>query len=349
MAGVVGITCLRNDGPYCVEWIAHHLAAGFDHMLVLTHDCEDGSDALLDALARTPSVTHLPFRPSGKKSVQWQALQIANDHPLVTAADWVMFFDCDEFLTLAPPLASVQDMIAAMQEIGGQTDAIALPWRFFGSAGQMDIAPGLTPARFTRAAPEDIHFWMAHLFKSLIRPKAFRQLGVHRPRGKAKAPARWLGPSGRRLSDSFAQNDATISLYGQNCGPTLACLNHYSVRSADEFILKRARGLPNHMTRRIDLDYWAERNFNSVSDDRIRDMLPATTAKMAQLLADTDTAARHADCLTFHRQTLARLLEQTDVIKLRWRLSLLGDSTPPSEEQARLHMRRLQMASDTSA
>ena len=61
MSGMLGGTCLRNEEPYILDWIAHHLGAGFDHMLVLTHDCDDGSAALLDALSADPRVTHLPF------------------------------------------------------------------------------------------------------------------------------------------------------------------------------------------------------------------------------------------------------------------------------------------------
>ncbi len=95
---IVGITCQRDDGAYLVEWLAHHLAAGFDRMLVLSHDCCDGSDELLQALSADPRIAHLPFEPRGKKSVQWQALKLARHHPWVDAADWVLFFDCDEFI-----------------------------------------------------------------------------------------------------------------------------------------------------------------------------------------------------------------------------------------------------------
>ena len=38
-------------GPFILEWIAHHLAVGFEHFLVFTNDCDDGTVELLDALA----------------------------------------------------------------------------------------------------------------------------------------------------------------------------------------------------------------------------------------------------------------------------------------------------------
>ena len=35
--GILGVTCLRNEGPYVVDWVAHHLAAGFDHVRRADH------------------------------------------------------------------------------------------------------------------------------------------------------------------------------------------------------------------------------------------------------------------------------------------------------------------------
>ena len=100
---------MRNDGAYAPEWIAHHLAAGFDRILVLSNENSDGTDAVLDRLAEDARVTHVSFVPKGKKSVQWQALKLADDHPWTAQAEWAMFFDCDEFLCL-PNGGSVVDL-----------------------------------------------------------------------------------------------------------------------------------------------------------------------------------------------------------------------------------------------
>jgi hypothetical protein len=64
---ILAVTCMRNEGPYCVEWIAHHRAAGFTKFLIYTHDCTDGTDALLDLL---PDVTHVSFTVVEGKSSQ---------------------------------------------------------------------------------------------------------------------------------------------------------------------------------------------------------------------------------------------------------------------------------------
>lgn len=188
MTQILAITCMRDEGPYAAEWIAHLLAVGVDHVLVYSHDCADGTDRLLDRLAASGRVTHAPFTPESNKSVQWQALRLADKHPLVKPANWAIFLDADEFPVFDAPLSGFPDLITALPE---GTDAIALPWRLFGSAGKEEFEEGLTPERFTRAAPADVLLPAAHFFKSLIRLRAFQKLGVHRPKNKKDAAPRW--------------------------------------------------------------------------------------------------------------------------------------------------------------
>ncbi|MEP5154313.1 glycosyltransferase family 2 protein [Planktotalea sp.] len=332
---ILGITCLRNDGAYAPEWIAHHLAAGFDRMLVLSHDNTDGTDAVLEALSQDPRISYVPFAPKGKKSVQWQALKLAQDHPWLAEAEWAMFFDCDEFLCL-PEGGSVRDLIAAFEAEQGAFDALALPWRLYGSAGQDRREAGLTPERFTKAAPMDVHFPLAHLFKTLNRPTAFRALGVHRPRAKKSKPARWVGPDGSVLSPQFAAQDGAISIYGVDQGARRAWLNHYSLRSSEEFLVKRARGLPNHMEREIGLTYWAERNWNSEDAPEILPMLDATRAELESM---PDVADLVSNCLNVQAQVYREAVDDIDVLRLQFRLGLLGSSVPPSAAEGRAFLR----------
>lgn len=323
---------MRNDGAYAPEWIAHHLAAGFDRILVLSHENSDGTDAVLDRLAEDARVTHVSFVPKGKKSVQWQALKLADDHPWTAQAEWAMFFDCDEFLCL-PNGGSVADLTGLK---GGEFDALALPWRLYGLSGQGVRGQGLTPERFSKAAPHDLHFPLGHLFKTLHRPSAFRALGVHRPRAKKSKPARWIGPDGEPLSDRFAQSDGAISLYGASQGAKRAWLNHYSLRSLDEFMAKRARGLPNHMEREIDLTYWAERNWNTEDAPEILGMLDDTRDALKSL---PDVSKEVAVCLVEQDRVIAATQRDLDSLRLRFRLNLLKGSTPPTEQEGRAFLR----------
>ena len=37
----------KNEGAFLLEWIAYHKVIGFSNIVVLSNDCEDGSDEFL--------------------------------------------------------------------------------------------------------------------------------------------------------------------------------------------------------------------------------------------------------------------------------------------------------------
>ena len=46
----LAVLTVRNEGAFLLEWLAHHRAVGFTHILVLSNDCQDGTDTMLDRL-----------------------------------------------------------------------------------------------------------------------------------------------------------------------------------------------------------------------------------------------------------------------------------------------------------
>ncbi len=334
MTRILAVTCMRNEGPYCLEWIAHHKAAGVSDFLIFTHDCDDGTDRILDLV---PGVTHFPFTPDPDKSVQWQAMRLADGHLLMAQADWVIFFDCDEFLCLEAPMRTFGHLIASVDE---KTNAIALPWRLFGAAGQEGLANTLTPTRFRRAAPDPFFLPAGSFFKTLFRPSAFQKLGVHRPKNKGNNGGVWNLGGTQAAPDGFSQTENRINLYGMMQSSAQARLNHYSLRSAAEFMVKRGRGLPNRTTKTLDLHYWAERNFNTVEDRSIDPMLIATDAELAALRALPGVQEAHDCAIRWHRDAFDALMRDPAEIQFYWHLILLGSSTPPAPAQTHAHLAR---------
>jgi hypothetical protein len=326
----VGITCIRNEGPWLLDWIAHHQAAGFDHFLIASHDCTDGTDALLEALAASGLVTHVPFEPEGDASVQWQAMKLLSKHQRYKNADLALFFDVDEYLVL-------EDI--TLETLMHEADAVPLRWHLFGHSGLEAWTDTPVTTRFTHAAPDGINLPLAHFFKTLHRPSAFRELGIHRPKHRKDTQNMWLSASGSPLPSAFATQQSRINLYGVPHHGERAWLNHYSVRSIEEFVLKSARGLPNHMEKPIATGYWAERNFNAAHDSRITPMLKASTQARSNLSA---LNALHDASVGTHRTALNTLKTKRSTLEFMWQLSLLAGSTPPSKSQLAAHLTRLQ-------
>jgi hypothetical protein len=124
----------------------------------------------------------------------------------------------------------------------------------------------------------------------------------------------------------------------------LAELNHYSLRSRDEFMLKRHRGLPNHMKKPIDVGYWVERNWNTVEEPRIDAMLPATRAMLEDLMTLPDVRACHEATVAAHQSRFAQIMQNVDEVRFHWQLGLTTNSTPPRPEALRSYLRAMAAA-----
>src|SRR5699024_4672828 len=46
-SGHVLMCSMRDEGPFALEFVAHHRAIGFDRIFIASNDCRDGTDLLL--------------------------------------------------------------------------------------------------------------------------------------------------------------------------------------------------------------------------------------------------------------------------------------------------------------
>ncbi|MEM9032661.1 MAG: glycosyltransferase family 2 protein [Pseudomonadota bacterium] len=328
---ILAITTMRNEGPFILEWIAHHLALGVSDFLVFTNDCDDGTDTLLEALTKGGAVTHIrqELDPDAG-SVQWQALKRAAEHERYLKATWAMAIDCDEFVVLKSRFNDLPALTEATR-----ADAIALPWRLFGSSGHLRFADDPVTERFLRAIPEYVVFpAAARFFKTLFRVEAFERPGVHRPKA-ATYQQRWVDGSARALPADFAGKSGQIMLPPVEDPYGVVQLNHYSLRSAEDFLVKRRRGLPNRRGKALDVSYWAERNFNLVDERSAQRHQAARRVEAARLRALPGVSEAHAACVNAHRTRIEEVLRDPEEARLFTRLALLPSSVLPEPETAR--------------
>ncbi len=325
------ITTMRNEGPFIVEWVAHLRALGVTDILVYSNDCDDGTEAVLDALDAAVVLTHRRHAGGGK-SVQWRALRAAKKEPVYKTADWVACLDCDEFPALAEPFTDLPSLISA-----ADADAIVLPWRLFGSSGRLHTTPSPVTETFMRAAPEHMLFPAAgRFFKTLYRRQAFARPGIHRPERRQSAPLpKWVDGGLCPLPPDFAERDRQILLHDPAVNRDAVALNHYSVKSAEDFLIKRRRGLPNRASKPLDASYWAERNFNTVEDTRIARHASARNSSEEVLLSLTGVKAAQFSAEEAHRRQIEACLKDPDTALLYTRLALLPGSVPPDTKTAK--------------
>jgi hypothetical protein len=320
------ILCVRNEGAFLLEWLAHHRAVGFDHFVIFSNDCQDGTDTMLDRLAELGGVTHIrndgPYDNGG---IQFTALKIAAKHEAVRAADWLLPLDVDEFVNIH----CGDHTLAALHAAVPEATAITLTWRLFGANGQVRYSDAPVLDTFTHAAPSVMFWpWRAAMFKTLYRNDGtYKKPGVHRPRDgnvKKLAQARWFDGNGAPLPDQFVKK-RIFSNYGQdNYG--LVQLNHYPLGAMESYVLKADRGRAVHSDDLLGLDYWVERNFNTDEDTSIHSLAPARRAHLDALMADPVLGTLHSGAVAWRIARFELLLRQEPFRALFGRLMM----TPPS-------------------
>jgi Glycosyl transferase family 2 len=328
---ILGILTVRNEGAFLLEWLAHHRACGFTDFLVFSNDCDDGTDAMLDRLAEMGWLSHVRNDGPHDEGPQWAALKAADKHPLMQLADWVLFFDIDEFVNVHVGARTIPALLAALPD----ADAITLTWRMFGNAGVVNYLDQPVTQTFVKAAPAVLHWpWRAALFKTLFRNDgAYGKLGVHRPRSpdRTRAP-RWFDGMGRSLGAAF-QTQRIFSDFGQdNYG--LVQLNHYALGAMESYVVKCDRGRANRDSSAFDMGYWIERNFCAVEDQSIFGIDSAPLR--AGLMADTALAALHAQAVQWRQNRFTALMAQEPWRALFGRLMMAQPTRVLTAAEARL-------------
>ncbi len=320
---ITAVLCVRNEGAFLLEWLAHHRAAGVTDFLVFSNDCDDGTDAMLDRLAELGWLTHLPNPGPHPEGAQWSALKRADRHPLVTGADWLLPLDIDEFVNVQVGDRTLAALLAALP---GAT-AVTLTWRLFGNAGVVEYLDAPVTETFTRAAPKVLHWpWRAHLFKTLVRNDgSYAKLGVHRPRAPVAgrmAGQRWHDGSGRVLPAAFHRGRIFSDVARDN--HALVQLNHYPLGAVQSFLLKRDRGRAVHADTGLDAGYWVERNFDAEEDRSI--LALDSGALRATLHADPVLGPLHRAAVDW-RQARFRTLMRDDAWRSQYGQLLMAGPT----------------------
>ena len=301
------VTTMKNEGPFILEWIAYHRAIGFDDILVYTNDCTDGTDRMLDLLMQKGIVIHRDnrFREMGLKP-QHAALQMAEDEPVIRDAKWVTCIDVDEYINIKTGDGTLDALFDAVPD----ANLISMTWRLFGNADIADFKDEPVTGQFRLCATEQTRKpHQAWGFKTLFQNNGiFRKLGVHRPKGlnpQLWEEIHWVNGSGKPLPRTMFRNAwrSTNDTFGYD----LVQLNHYAVRSAESFLVKRDRGRVNHVDRDQGLGYWFRMNFNLEHDDSIQRNLSLMQDELTRLMADSEIAQAHADAVTAHRAKIAEL------------------------------------------
>ena len=312
---------MKDEGPFVLEFVAHHRVLGFDAIHIASNDCTDGTDLLLDVLARHGIVTHTrnPLK-AGDVPQHRGYVQIRRQQKYDEDADWVMVLDADEFLYIDLGAGRIGDLTALA---GPEVDIIALNAMNFGTNDDMEWRPGLVTRQFTRRLPENAI--SNGPVKCLSRGRGlWRGLHNHSPIGFRGAGDVVRFMRGNGEIDSFPAS-GKIWEHLRHMPPErivheLAWYNHYPIKSIDSFMMRRRRGRgasaidsPTRFQRHTE-PYWTRFARAKIEDRRILDRYGAETeAEIARLLALPGVADAQAETERRYAALIAEIVNDPDV------------------------------------
>lgn len=322
-------SAVKNEAPFLLEWVAYYRAIGFDRIVVVSNDSDDGTTELLDALDAAGILHHIHHSVAPGESPQGKAASVANASGLIGDGDWVIWLDADEFLNIHTGQGRVQDLTEAM----GTAQAMLIPWRIFGDGGNAVFPGRFISSAFSRAAGPDHEG--NRIIKTLFRHRdeatRLSAIANHRPhllRRHAIAPDEVLNAAGRPIDMTFPVNrrwiagvegKANFRIPETDFDWSLAQINHYMLRTREMFDLKahRGRGFVNVVKgKAVDRPrhspaFFATNNRNEAEDKTILRHHAATTRELTRLMDNKAIRAAQEAGLRLTAERLAAL-QQAD-------------------------------------
>lgn len=312
------VTCMKNEGPFLLEWLAYHRAIGIDNFIVFSNDCADGTDLMLDRLDEMGLVTHLPNPASFAKSSYYQptALKFAAHMPQVKRSDYVMTIDVDEFVAIRSGQGHFKDLLA----VAGPFHALSMSELNFNTSGKWQFEDvWITETFRDHETPEPGHWQARRGVKTIIHGASnVRMLQAHRPflYDGTEDDFVWIDGSGRPLSKEFTYSNPQNGI-DRRGAYDLVCLNHYPLRSVESFLLKMDRGrvaVPGNISGE---HYFRVRSLGGKKHGWIDPMLPAARQEWYGIIKDDMLTDLHAEAVRWHEDRIPEIIKIPAIAELR--------------------------------
>ncbi|WP_226548979.1 glycosyltransferase family 2 protein [Celeribacter naphthalenivorans] len=299
-------TCMKNEGPFILEWLAWHRVVGVTDFLIFTNDCTDGTDQLLDRLDDMGLVHHLPNPALGQEATNFQPVMLRY-LPYTREfreADYVISMDVDEFINIRAGDGRFADLV----EAAGDFDVLSMSEINHGSNDRLRYERGWLTEQFPGhqnpgPGEKKAHRGVKSITKMSPRVTAVRN---HRPDlSESFGTVRWLDGSGRMRREFLDDPEAN----GFDCRGAydLVSLDHFPLRSLESFLVKMHRGDVVVANKMASNRYWRTRNHHDFTTSDLSHLRAAAKAEYERLLQDTQLAALHDAACAAHEARISAL------------------------------------------
>ena len=234
----------KDEGAYFKEWLDWHVKMGVEKFYIYDNGSTDDTKRVLQPYIDRGIVDYTFF--PGQK-MQIKAYDDCIDRHRLDAR-WLAFIDIDEFIY---PLkdATVTEFLRHVEH----APSVEINWLVFGSNGQEKKSDRPVMERFTRHS-RGSHY-LNHHVKSIVDPRrVYNMIGCHegaRINGKA------VDPHGNAVKVSFRDREPQQDVIR---------INHYAIKSREEFVEKQQRGRASGRQRPVPDSYFTEYDLNDLED-----------------------------------------------------------------------------------
>jgi len=271
---------VKNEQPYLLEWIAHHKAMGIHSFVIYDNLSTDGTTDMLKALERAGIIKYHLQAESRQGSPQ----RLSYNHCLThhgDKTDLITFIDTDEFLT-SPSGDDIPKHIEQVFLQNPDMAAMAVNWRIFGSSGHAKQKAGFVTERFLMAGKTT-----SNVVKTIVKPEAAGEMFTHYVDLKS---GRYGDEIGRPVTFNKPNGTPAPGTVRSPSAKTLQ-LNHYMVKSREEFEMKINRGNANFPSNhpnkfnRFNTEYFDKYDLNEAHDAGALSMIDKTRDVYEELSA----------------------------------------------------------------
>lgn len=233
----------KNEGPYFREWIEWHLKQGVEKFYIYDNESTDETKEVLAPYIESGVVDYTYF--PGRKQ-QLAAYDDCFERRRLDAR-WIAVIDLDEYLV---PIKdnTVVDFLHRMEDAA----VVEVNWLCYGSGGAKTKTEGDVMQRFRKhSLPE--HKLNTHV-KSIVNPrKVCTMVGCHEA---ARISGQPFDSHGEVITKGFRDRKPQQDVIR---------INHYAIKSYEEFLAKRARGRARINSVR-DMSYFDQYDLNDIEE-----------------------------------------------------------------------------------
>ncbi|MDE6048597.1 MAG: glycosyltransferase family 92 protein [Paramuribaculum sp.] len=235
----------KNEGPYFKEWIDWHLSVGVEKFYIYDNGSDDNTNEVLAPYIESGVVEYTFFPGKRKQLAAYD--DCLEKHRFDTR--WIAIIDLDEFIVPVKD-KNIPEFLSRFED----APVVEINWLVYGSGGAVKKSDNPVMERFKHHSKGD-HKLNRHV-KSIVNPRrVYSMIGCHevaRINGKA------VDSHGNTIVRNFREREPQQDVIK---------INHYAIKSYEEFLCKRARGRARLKNKIRGLEYFDEYDLNDIRED----------------------------------------------------------------------------------